>query len=910
MKRILLLAILLTFQISGYSQTVSVTGTVFDSETGKVIQGATAKIGNDSVITGADGRFELKNIAEGNAEITIAFSGYEPQTSSAGITAPETRLGAFVLKPVSFYNSYDAGISDATLSSVDFEDDNKEQNISGLLHSSTDVFNNTAGYSFSPAYFRIRGYDSENSNVYISGIMVNDPESGRPSWSEWGGLNDAMRNKEVVTGLDAARFSFGSVGGATNIITRASMQRKQQKLSYALSNKSYNLRLMYTYSTGLMKNDWAFTFSGSRRIATEGYVEGTFCDAWSYFAAAEKRINDKHSLAFTVYGSPTKRGMQAAATQEVYDLTGNNYYNPNWGLQNGEKRNAKVKIFHEPMAVFNHFWKANKKTTITNSLGYSFGKTGKTSLNWFNAPDPRPDYYRNLPGWQTNQDLTVTPDSALVGIITDNWKNDINTRQINWDKLYQINNLANITNSPTNYILEERRDDHSQISFNSVLNYQKSDKILFSGGLELSKYTGSHFKIMKDLLGGNNWIDIDQFAVQDYPGSADSIQNDLNNPNRIINVGDRFGYDYNIYENYGQLWAQTEFSYNRLGFFVAANASGTQFRRKGNMKNGRNPDNSFGDSEKKSFFNFGLKGGVTYKINGHNYFIGNAGYFSRAPYSRNAFVSPDIKNTLVADLASEEIASGDISYIYKTQKVNVRISAYQTMFKNSSKVISFYHDDYKTFVNMTMTGIDKTMQGFELGAEIKASGTVSLVAVGALGNYIYTSRPAATISLENGSAPDKTETIYQKYFFLSGTPQNAASAGIKYAHPKFWYFNANLNYFDKMYLDFNPERRTQEAVYMLGEGNALIDSITRQQKLDGGFTLDVSLGKSLRVKNYFVNINFSISNLLNNQSLITNGYEQMRFDFNDSDYKNINKFPPKYFYSFGRTYYLLVSVRI
>jgi len=110
-----------------------------------------------------------------------------------------------------------------------------------------------------------------------------------------------------------------------------------------------------------------------------------------------------------------------------------------------------------------------------------------------------------------------------------------------------------------------------------------------------------------------------------------------------------------------------------------------------------------------------------------------------------------------------------------------------------------------------------------------------------------------------------------------------------------------------MYLDFNPERRTLEAINMLGPGDTLINAITRQQKLDGGFTLDASLGKSFKIKNYFVNINFSVSNILNNQNLITNGYEQMRFDF---DTKNVNKFQPKYFYALGRTFFLNLSFRI
>ncbi|NTW33145.1 MAG: TonB-dependent receptor plug domain-containing protein [Bacteroidetes bacterium] len=801
-------------------------------------------------------------------------------------------------------NNANSGVAEVSVSALDFDDENKGQNVSGLLHSGTDVFINTASYTLSAAYFRMRGYDSDDASVYMNGITVNDPENGRPSWSEWGGLNDAMRNKESVNGLSPARFGFGFIGGATNIITRASLQRKQNKLSYSMSDKSYTNRIMYTYSTGLMKNNWAFTFSGSRRWGNEGFVEGTFYDSYSYFGAAEKKINNKHSIGLTIYGSPTKRGAQAAGTQEAYDILGTNYYNPNWGYQNGEKRNAKVKNFHEPMTILNHNWNINSKTKLSNSLGYSFGKNATSNLNWYNAPDPRPDYYRNLPSYQSAYP-DVAADPILVANITDSWKNDVNVRQINWDKLYQINALGSLAGKTANYIAEDKRNDHSQISFSSLLNFQPTEKTIITGGLELNKYTGYHFKVVTDLLGGSGWMDIDQFAERDFKGDTTKLQNNLLNPNHIVKVGDKFGYDYNTYVNSGLLWAQAEFSFNKLELFAAGNISATQFWRKGNMANGRDSIGSYGNSEKNNFLNYAVKAGATYKISGHHYLVGNIGYLTRAPFVRDAYLFPSITSVMVPNLTSEKIASGDISYIMKTQSLNIRLTAYQTMYYDGVKIINYYADDLSTFVNLSMTGIDKVHQGVELGAEIKATSTVSVIAVGSLGNFRYTSRPTGIVTIENDFVLGTPHTIYQKNFYVSGTPQNAASLGIKYAHPKLWFFNANLNYFDKMYLDFNPERRTSEALSGLYPDDPNIITYTKQEKLDGGFTLDASLGKSIYYKKYFINLNFSVNNILDNQKLVTNGYENMRFVLEAP-----NKFHSKYFYGLGRTFFLNLQVRI
>ena len=57
---------------------------------------------------------------------------------------------------------------------------------------------------------------------------------------------------------------------------------------------------------------------------------------------------------------------------------------------------------------------------------------------------------------------------------------------------------------------------------------------------------------MDDLLGGDFWIDVDQFAEQDFEDQT-IAQNDLLNTNNIITAGDRFGYDYNIHVNKSSL---------------------------------------------------------------------------------------------------------------------------------------------------------------------------------------------------------------------------------------------------------------------------------------------------------------------------------------------------------------------
>ena len=195
-----------------------------------------------------------------------------------------------------------------TISANDLQSEVEAQDISGLLQSSRDVFTSTAGYNFGSARFRIRGYNSDHTLISINGVLVNDMETWRTTWWKWGGLNDVTRYMTVRTGIHESPYSFGGIGGYSEIDGRATNFRKGTKVGYAMANRAYRHRIMATSSTGLMKNNWAFTVSLSRRWAEEGYVEGTFYDAYSYFLSAEKKINDKHSIGIIGFGAPNKAG--------------------------------------------------------------------------------------------------------------------------------------------------------------------------------------------------------------------------------------------------------------------------------------------------------------------------------------------------------------------------------------------------------------------------------------------------------------------------------------------------------------------------------------------------------------------------------------------------------------------------
>lgn len=808
--------------------------------------------------------------------------------------------------------------------------DGGSQNISSVLSAGRDPFHSAASFNFSAVRFRIRGYDNDFFSTYMNGVPMDNLDNGFTPYGLWGGLNDVMRNRDMSWGLNYNTFAYGDIGSNTNIDARASKQRPQTNISYAASNRNYNNRIMITHSSGMNKKGWAYTLSGSRRWADEGYVPGTYYDGWGYFAAVDKRINQKHLLSLTAFGAPTENGRQGATVKEMMDLAGTHYYNPNWGYQNGKKRNASIGRSHQPVIILSHDFRLDNKTTLTTGVGYSFGERSVTALDWYNAADPRPDYYRYLPSY-TSTWASVT-DQAQGEQLKQLMSSDINYRQINWQNLYNVNRASfstirnvdgiagnDVSGHRSRYIIEERVINTNRINVNSTLNTRFGNHIDFTGGVAFQQQNNHYFKRVDDLLGGEFYVNLNQFAERDFPTDNSANQFDLDRPNRILYKGDKYGYDYNINIRKLSGWAQGVFKFSKVDFFLSGQYSYTSFFREGNVRNGLFPNDSYGKGTVNDFFNFGVKGGVTYKIDGRNYLFVNGSYQTRPPYFENVYISPRTRNTQQDVVSSETIQTVEGGYVMNAPQFKVRIGGFYTRFLDGMDVMSFYHDGYQNFVNYSLRGIDKLHFGGEFGIEARLSSTLTFNAAAAVGRYYYNSKQYATITVDNNASVLGQQIVYAENFRVPSTPQEAYSAGLSYRSPKFWFVSITGNYFDQSYLSFNPLRRTYDAVQYVEKNSAAYNEIFNQQKFDGQFTLDFFGGYSWKLprdfeinrKNTFLVFNIGVNNLLNNKDILTGGFEQLRYDAqsSSSDRVSTGKFPPKLFYAYGLNYFASATLR-
>ena len=263
------------------------------------------------------------------------------------------------------------------------------------------------------------------------------------------------------------------------------------------------------------------------------------------------------------------------------------------------------------------------------------------------------------------------------------------------------------------------------------------------------------------------------------------------------------------------------------------------------------------------------------------------------------------------DLKDEKVLSAELGYQVQTPWMKANIIGYYSQIKDATEWQNFYFDDINSFSYVSMTGINKAYYGVEWGVNFKITNDFNIKTIGTVGEAKNTNNAnvwymSSTTGTYNDANEHKPEKVLNKNMREAGTPLTAASLIFSY-HKWGWFIDLNCNWYDRIYLSYSPCQRyesTLKARQANGEtvtdndGN-ILESALAQQKGHGGFMLDASIGRSLRLGHgRQLSINLSITNLLNNQKIVTGGYEQSRSDHTSSRAYSFAKNPKKY-YAYG-----------
>ena len=305
----------------------------------------------------------------------------------------------------------------------------------------------------------------------------------------------------------------------------------------------------------------------------------------------------------------------------------------------------------------------------------------------------------------------------------------------------------------------------------------------------------------------------------------------------------------------------------------------------------------------------------------------NMGYFNDAPKFNQVFLSPRTRNTMTKDLTTVKTFSTDLNWQYSGNGINVRATAYYTTIKDQSKVMSSYDDLQKAFSNFAISGIDQRHMGVEMGFKVPTYvvPNLSVQGVVALGEYVYTSNPIMTQTVDNSATEVMSDVLlsYWKHTVLSdgtaykhyvpSTPQTAISMGLTYNY-NYWFIDADVEFFDRAYLDMSPLYRTNYAVFGPDPNHDVTDEeilyMTEQKKFDSAWLVNLSVGKSWYIqRKYQLGFSCNVKNLLNNTNVKTGGYEQTRLVSKTEQGTRYYRFDPKFFYMSGINYMLNIYFR-
>ena len=922
-----------------------VKGTVIIRGTKEPVQGAVLNVYSGaelvaSVKSDEVGQFKVDNLKNGMYVVVIEASEYLQNTVNVTVNDGYVKnmFNVSLTPTQSMENMEDASLMEFDL------DDSGYNDSPAIIGGSNDIFNNIASFGFSAVRFKTRGYLSESQDVYLAGVKMNDAITGYSPYSLWSGLNEATRIKEATIGNEISEYGFSGYNGSSNIFANATNVRKGFRASALTNSQFYRLRLMLSYASGMQDNGWAYAFNVSGRFGGNDWIRGVYYRSFAYYAAAEKVFDDTHKLGFVFFGTPGERGKQMGATQEAYDLVGDNMYNPNWGYQNGVVRNSRVAKTHEPVAIVKYDYTPSDEFQASVTALYRFGRNGNTALDWYDAADPRPDYYHNLPSYFYNAD----PDLNRQNTGKYAWATEIWTHpddypqytQVNWDRLYDVNRLSldEDGNMRSKYVIQERRVDQNDFNLAATARYKINHFLSLNGGLSAKVNRTEYYTRIDDLLGGEYFININNFAERDFGADPIAVQNDLDyyyahgNTAQKVKKGDKYGYDYfaNV-QNY-EGWVNAKYALGNLSANVAGKVGYNTFWREGVWKNGLFPDDSQGESEHKSFLTYGAKAGVNYVIGGNTRLYANVGYYNDAPKFNQAFLSPRTRNSIAPNLTTVKTFSADLNASYSANGYNVRGTLFYTTINDQTDLMSFYDDLQNAFTNFSMVGIDERHAGVELGFKVPVP-VPGLSVQGALsmGEYIYTSNPYMTQTVDNSSEMVmenqpvsywKNNPLYSsdgaggyveeitgtEKHYVPSTPQTAASLGLSW-NKNYWFIDLDVQHFRNAYLDMNPFYRTDVAT--AGPDNKVtpneIMGLTRQEKFDPCWLLNLSVGKSWYIHyKYQLGVNFNAKNLLNNTTVKTGGYEQTRLIDNTTSKTRFYRFDSKYFYMSGFNYMLNV----
>jgi len=796
-----------------------ITGIIVDNTNGP-LPGATVMVKGttNGTSTDFDGKFIIDSKTN-SGNVVISYVGFK--TKEVAFTSATSNLGTIILEEdgdvldeimimASVAIDRKTPVAVSTIKKADIQLKLGNQEFPEILKSTPGIFVTRNGGGFGDGEVTMRGFNSENVAVLINGIPVNDMENGRVFWSNWAGLGSVTSSIQSQRGLGAAKIAVPSIGGTINTITQSTDADKGGFVGFDVGNDGY-ARYGAKISTGLQENGFAVTAYADRTVGDATFADGTNFSAISYFLNVSYEINENHKLAFNVFGAKQRHGQrQNLSLINTYRLSERGIrFNPDWGYKNGQITNIEDNFYHKPLASLNHYWQIDDKSSLSTSL---YGSTGTGGGG----------------GTAGDEQSKFTDASYKIG----------NFGPVDIDRIVD-ENIARGANG-SNAILRASRNDHTWLGGLSVYNTELTDRVDLNVGLDYRWYVGEHFQEVTDLLGGQYFFSDD----------------DINNPNRATQVGDKINYHDNGYHQWIGGFAQAEYDYDNISAFVAVNYNNSRYKREDFFQKLDSDPSQLTDAQ--SFNGFGSKLGANYRINDvHNVFF-NAGYFERVPFLDDVWLNFS-NDDLNVGVKNQDITSVELGYGLRSEKFSANANLYYTLWGNRTETAD--QGRGATLITANINGLEALHQGFEFDFEYRPYDFLTITGMVSLGDWTWNNNVTDVQFFDvdrnpvlNSNGSPRTTDIYLKGIPVGRSAQTTSALGIRTNFSESTSLSFDFNYYDRYYSDFNLQARNTEAT---------LD--TKPWQVPSYFLSDVILSHKFKFGGFDARVIGRVNNLFNEE---------------------------------------------
>lgn len=345
-------------------------GKVLDASTKEPIVAASIRIGTQTATTNDAGVFEVKNLAKGVYQLTIASIGYEENVQPVQLQQLSERLVFTLLRKettlqplevTSVRAAEQAPFTKTNLSKAQIAKNNLGQDLPFLFNQTPSaVVTSDAGNGVGYTGIRIRGTDATRINVTLNGIPYNDAESQGTFFVNIPDFASSLSSVQIQRGVGTSSNGAGAFGATINLSTNETIEKP-----YAEFNNTYGSfntwKNTVKAGSGLLNNHFTVDVRLSQ-ISSDGFIDRAFSNLKS-FAISTAYLSKKTSVRFNIFSGKEKtfqawNGVPEAKLRN--DAAGllNHYYNNMGVLYFTEADSAN--LFNSNPRKFNGFLYPNQ----------------------------------------------------------------------------------------------------------------------------------------------------------------------------------------------------------------------------------------------------------------------------------------------------------------------------------------------------------------------------------------------------------------------------------------------------------------------------------------------------------------------------------------------------------------------